>query len=820
MKKGIGIVFMLTLVVVVASLGVFFVEDITTPIIEDRQIKEVQEAVSEVFPEIVGTTWTVEDYTGELSLPITGAKTIVDGETLQGIVYTVSFQGFANTFTYVVGVNRAGEVTGYKTLKNNETASSAGDFNESETFAAINGALLSAAGSSFDGVSGATYTSDYWRTSLDQVAEWHSDAELFDEIPQIDVDQALIRSKLADETLVLTELSAANIEKLDSSSIDYAYEATGDSGDYVVYIEEYSAYEAGTKVLLVVNDDHETVLFEVLASSDTPDWGGKLLTETDRWTQLEDQSLNFLINGAFDGLGGATTTYSTWQDAMYRISAFHQEVYQGIITYSMDTLVPEYQSQLSPVTLGGMTTWTIASDAGIDLTTGNDGSGLKVSWDNPGVNYESITIEQGGFNFEAGKLYSINVVAHSENEKDIWVSLNDGTEDLVLTKLALEALNEDLSENTYSISYNPSEDVNNITLSFGLGKTVAKEEDGNATIVEVTIVELVGEYNVPDQATNQVINSKLETTRVIEVTNQKYKNINISNVFDIVNDKGEVEGTIYYGYTFGTYIDGPTMINFMLGIDKDGNYTGFRFLGTTDPHLNPSEIYTADYEKFLSPGYFAEEIEGLAITSVIDLANYDGLELQLANIEGAINEIGRYHVEDYTKRFLENIDTDELKLALSGSNSFVSIYNDFDAVDHIVNVYEAYDATNTLVGYVYAGEYEGNNSDILFTLGVNLTGVVTNLNVYSGSESWTGAGKSTNFLDSDLLDAFDGLDVTLFVSNYTPAANPTKGGVSTDVDAISGVSTTTGGDGVHFGLIDSVYTLLNFHEENSVGGAE
>ncbi len=818
MKKGIGIVFMLTLVVVLASVGVFFVERITTPIIEERQIKEVQEAVSEVFPEIVGTTWTVEEATFELESPITGAQVIKDEDTLMGIVYTVSFQGFANSFNYVVGVNRDGEVTGYKTLKNNETASSAGEFDDPATFEAIKGALLGAASSSFDGVSGATYTSDYWKTSIDQVAAWHADADIFPEIPEIEIAAALIKSKLADDTLVVTELDADAKAKLSDSGIDVAYEAKGESGDYVVYIETYSSYEPGTTVFLAVDSEsHETVLFDVIDNNDTEGIGRKILEQD--YTQLEDESLNTLINGDFDSISGATVTSDAWKDAMYRIAAFHQEVYQDIITYSTDELIPEYNKQLSPVELGGMTTWDIYSEDGIKLKTSNDGSGLLVTWDNPGTDYRSIEISQDGFNFVAGKKYSVVVVAHSDSGKEMILTLNDGTTDILQTRLVTEGVQEDLRDNTFNYTITPTENIDDVSLTLGLGKTVAKEEEGDITIVEVRIVELTGEFDVPDNATNQVKNSFLHTTRVIEVTEQKFTNVNISNIFDIMNDKGEVEGTIYYGYTFGAYVDGPTMIRFMVGIDKDGNYTGFRFLSTNDPAVNPSEIYTANYDDFNETGYFAEELEGLLSTNPVDLPDYDGLALQVTSIENALNEIGRYHDEDYSKRFNESIPQAELEAAFPGAVSFVEIYNDYDFQQGVVNVYEAYDNDNTLIGYVYAGKYKGLNSDILYTIGINNAGTTVELNVYSQKETWIGAGKSTNFIDSTFILEFDGLDVTNFVTNYTPNADPTSGGTSTDVDAISGVSTTTGGDGVHFGLIDSIYTALKFHTDNSVGGA-
>ena len=821
MKKGIGILFMLTLVVVLASLAVFFVEDITTPIIDERQRQEIQAAVEEVFPAITGTTWDVVDSTKDFSgSPITGAKEIMDGTTLVGMVYTVEFRGFSSLITYVVGVDRNGTITGYKTISQNDTAGYGAQIADAANWEQFVGLLLAAAGEgSFDGLTGASVTTAAWKQSFADVASWHSKAGVFPDIPQIDIDTALIKSVLGDDTLTVSELSSAALTALAASSIDTAYEATNGTDTYVIYIEEYASYAPGTKVFLAVDKTtHETVAFQVLANNDTSDWGGKIL-ESARWAQLENESLNFLINGDFDDLGGATTTYSTWQNAMYRIAAFHQEQYQGIITYSLDVLIPKYQEQLSPVQLGGLTTWTITSEAGIDLTTGNDGSGFTLTYDSVGANSQSITVSQDGFNFAADTAYRITMVAYSPDNKGIKVTLGD----TVSQKITLAKQSDEVADNTYRMNFTPTTDLTDLTLTIGLGKAVSGESGGETTIVEVRVEEM-GQYS-PDQATNQVVNSNLETIRVEEVTDQKLANVNISNIFDIVNDLGEVEGTIYYGYTLGAYDNGPTIMNFMLGIDADGNYTGFRFLSTTDSLVNPSEIYTADYNKFSEPGYFAESIEGQAITSTINIANVAGLELQINSIEDAINEIGRYHDEDYSKRFNETVSDSELALAFDGAVRFEEIYNDYDFVQGIVNVYEAYNASDALIGYVYAGKFTGMSSstEVKYTIGVNLDGDTELINIYDDAESWQvsgyGGSEGSIFNESTWLANFEGLDVSAFVTGYTPDATNPNVGESDLVDAVSGVSTTTGGDNVHSGLVDSVYKVLKFHIDNSVGGA-
>lgn len=660
MKKGFGIIFMLTLVVTLASVGVFVVHEITAPIIRDANIAKVQEAVKEVFPDIQGTTWTVEDSTLNFDAPITGAQEIKDGDTLMGIVYTVTFRGFANDFTFVVGVNRTGEVTGYKTLSNNETASSAGEFDEADTFAFLQGTLLEFAGGAFDGVGGATYTSNYWKTAMASVASWHASAGVFPELSQAEKDALLINSILGGGYTV-TEYTPQGLKTLADFDLDIVYKAEGNGEEYVIYIEEYESFNEGAKVLLVVDlKTNKTVKFQMLANNDTEGWGEVLLSETDRWAELEGVSQQFLFDGDFDDLGGATTTYAKWQDAMQRISIFHQAEFQNIIRYTTAELMEIYKEQLS-----------------VDFT-------------------------------------------------------------------------------------------------------------GN---------------------------------RVIDVTEQKLGDLYITNIYDVKDGLDNVLGTVYYVTTFGDFNGGPTFIRFLVGVDTDGNYTGLRVLETTDSKLSGSSLLITDPNVFSSTGYFAKEIEGVAVTTEIDLTDVAGFETQVTNIETALNAVGVYHVEKYPFRDDPVIADANMIPVMDNSSYFETIYSNYAAVNGIVNIYEAYDVNDTLLGYVYAGKYRGNNSDVLYTIGVDLTGKVTTLNVYSGAESWLDAGMSTSFWNSDLVKAFDGLDVSVFVTNYTPNANPNTGGTSTDVDAVSGVSTTSGGDGVHFGLIDSVYKLLKFHSDNSVGGA-
>ncbi|AIO18674.1 Electron transport complex subunit RnfG [Candidatus Izimaplasma bacterium HR1] len=668
MFKGLKIVFMLSLVVILSSVAVYFVEDLTTPIIDERQRLEIQAAVEEVFPAITGTTWDVIDSEFDFSgSPITGAKEIKNGDILVGIVYTVVFRGFSSDITYVVGLDNQGTITGYKTISQNDTAGYGAQIADSANWTQFPGLLLEAVGNGgFDGLTGASVTTSAWKQSFADVQAFHASAGVFPELSQADKDKIFTNGVLGD-SFVVEEMVVTGFKSLEDFEIDRAYTATDGTTEYAVYFEVYESYKPDAEVFLVVDLADNTVFnFQATKNSDTADWGGVIL-DSARWAQLEGENQDFLFEGAFDDLGGATTSYSTWQDAMQRISIFHQGEYMGIIRYTTLELLDIYQEQLS---------------------------------------------------------------------------------------------------------------------------------------VEFT-----------------------DNTVIEDVKEQKVANLNISNIYDVKDDLGNILGTVYYVNTLGAYNNGPTFIQFLVGVDPDGNYTGLRVLETTDLVLLDSELLITDPTVFDGTDYFADEIVGLTVTEDITLDVIVGYETQIASIEATLNQVGTYHDEKYPLRDDVVIADANLLPAFPDAVSFTTIYSDYTYKNGIVNVYEAYDAEAALLGYVYAGKYVGNNSDILYTIGVDLTGTTVKINVYSGDETWINAGfgfydgsEGDDFRTSDWLLNFEGLDDGTFVANYTPATDPTFG-TSTDIDAVSGVSTTTGGDDTHFGLIDSVYQILKFHTDNSVGGA-
>lgn len=653
MKKGLSIVFMLTLVVLLSSLAVYQVEKITTPIIEERQQTEIEEALKEVYPAIEGSGFTVKESSLEFTgSPITGAQEILDGTVLQAIVYTVTFRGYASDITYVVGVDREGLITGYKTISQNDSAGFGAQIGDEVHWAQFTDMLLESAGSgSFDGLAGASITTGAWKASFTSVYAYHSENDIFPALSDAEKLDLQLKSFAGDYTYS-SLVSTNGIKSLKTYDISTAYVGNdGTTDKVVVYYKSFFGYAGNNDLVIAFDLETNKILkFQVLASGDTEAFGAKIL-ESDRWTQFVDmESVDLLDADNIDGISGATFTTEAWETALAEVSIFHQAEFEGNIVYTIAELDVIYKEQLSEV-----------------------------------------------------------------------------------------------------------------------------------------------------------------HTTLVDVTEQKVASLSISTILDAKNELGDILGTIYYVSTLGAYRDGPTVIQFLVGINAAGEFTGLRILETTDTTLAMSSLVVTDPSIFDGTGYFGEEIVGVSIDSEFKLADVEGFTDTITLLQSALEDVATYHDEKYPLRDDFVALEADLAQAYPGATTFTSLYANYNFVNGILNVYEARDASSNLLGYIYVGKYMGKVDEITYALGVDTLGVTQQLYIISESETWDGAihdrysGEfTTDFATTPWLDNFEGITIASYI------ADP--------VDGVVGVSMTTGGLNNRFGLIESVLKIFNFHNENSTGG--
>ncbi len=646
MKKGLSIILMLSLVVIVFSLAVYFIEDITTPIIEARQQKEIEDALKEVYPAIEGSGYTTEEADIDYNNGVTAATVIKDGDVVKAVIYTVVFRGFSSDITYVVGVNDAGEITGYKTISQNDTAGYGAQIADPVNWEQFPGMLLAtAADGSFDGLTGASVTTGGWITSFNLLEEFHNDAGLIEPLTDAQVAQGKAAS-IAPEGSTLTPLVATGVKTLEELEISYAFLVNDGTNDIqVIYYDVFDG-PYGENEIIVSFDlaTNKVIEFKALSSGDTPEYGGQILDDS-RWTQFAEMEPSTLVNGEFDGIAGSTLTTDAWKASMQNISIFHQSEFQGIIAYTPEELFVIYQHDL--------------------------------------------------------------------------------------------------------------------------------------------------------------VNDDILTDVIEEVTAQKLENMNVTNVYDVRDDEGTYLGTVYFVNTLGVYEDGPTFIQFLIGINAAGEFTGIKLFNTTASGLEEDGFFDADY---------GDEIIGLDIEDVVTLDEIEDNPITSAIIQSALEEVARYHVEDYPIR-AGSYDADEadLLLAYPTAVTFTSVYGAYEFNENIGNIYEAKDGTDTLLGYVYVGKYAGREDDVVFAIGFDVAGTIQQAIVIEDAETWGMAqdfgsyngSYGTDFTTSSWLDEFDG------VSDY----------LNNQVDSVAGVTTTVGGANDLFGFLDVVELIFNYHDDQSVGGA-
>jgi Na+-translocating ferredoxin:NAD+ oxidoreductase RnfG subunit len=288
-------------------------------------------------------------------------------------------------------------------------------------------------------------------------------------------------------------------------------------------------------------------------------------------------------------------------------------------------------------------------------------------------------------------------------------------------------------------------------------------------------------------------------TRFDDVTAFKPYSPIISTIYDAYDETDTFLGTIYHVATIGASYSEITVIEFLIGVDSNTEYTGFRMVSDTETEGRADAFYADGY---------GDTIIGDDITDPVGLDGVAQSTLSYNRIVNAMTELAIYHNEKYIGR-PDSVDVDnaELLAAFPTATQFVSVYEDYDYANVIGNIYEAQDGGGTTLGHVYFGYADGfGGTPIEFTWGVANDGTTQVLHIVADSESWDMAedfggyngAAGTNFSTSSWLNNFNGIDIASILTS--------------PVDAVAGVSTTTGG------MNNTLETIAEYHDDQSVGG--
>ena len=111
--KHLKTILTLTAVVLISVVLIFFVEEVTSEVIETENFRLANLAKLEVLPGL-----TVDDEL-EYDTSYDFSNSAISGLIYNagiGYIYTVEFQGYSSIVEYMIGINMSGEISGFKVL--------------------------------------------------------------------------------------------------------------------------------------------------------------------------------------------------------------------------------------------------------------------------------------------------------------------------------------------------------------------------------------------------------------------------------------------------------------------------------------------------------------------------------------------------------------------------------------------------------------------------------------------------------------------------------------------------------------------------------
>ncbi len=786
--KHFKIIITLTIVVLVSSLAVFFVEDITTPIIDAYNVRIANEAKYEVLPELSDD----DDITPTEDYDFTGTSIteliIVEGV---GYIYTAEFQGFQSVITYIIGMDLDGKLTGYKTLIQGDTPGLGALIAEDSFFAQFIGmSTADAANGDFDGLAGATITTGGLISSLDKVIEFHNVE--FEGVVVETPEEKLLRLKeeISEVGAVFTDVTA----DYDVSGYPITKVEETDN-DIIIYTVEFDGYNPGIIYLVAFDlDTNDIIGFRVIEQYETLGLGSVIEDEVFQ-AQFDD-----LAQGDIDGIAGttATITLGGLKDSLEEVVIFHKAEFEGEVPETAAEKILRFKQEIT------------VDDAVISDVSGDyDLTGTPITK----VEMANDTTE------DVAVIYTIEFVGYNTGDViEYIISFDLETNDIlgfrVLYQNETPGYGDTIEDDAYYLQFAGmaqidalNGDIDDVAGTSGAPVTMGAFKESLNNVVVFHKAEFEGVIVESDEERLERLWLELFPTAsyYTKVTRDYAAHYDVEEFYEVYDVLDVYLGNIYHVKAEGASYSEETYVEFFLGIALDRTFTGLRMWDDNETPGKATDFYLPEY----GDTYTGDDIEDTFTIDDIAGSTVTNTALQDAALSIAIYHVEEYLGEDYARP--ANIDTSDanLLLAFPTAVSFNSVYLDYAYESHIYNIYEALDGTDTVIGYVYYANASGNNGTIGFTWGVDLVGTTQLLAIINDSETWDEAetspygtydGSAGYFPDTSWLDNFEGVTFSDLLSNP-------------DIDDIAGVSTTTEG------MRDVLEGIAQYHSDESVGGA-
>ena len=794
--KHIRIVLTLTIVVLVSSLGVYFVEDVTTPIITEYNIKQANAAKFEVLPTLESTDAIVPeedyDYTGT---SITELIIVED----KGYIYTAEFQGFQSVITYMVGIDLDGKITGYKTLIQGDTpglGALIADDGFYEQFIGLS--TDDAASGNFDGLAGATITTGGLIGSLDKLIEFHN----------VEFEGAVVETPEQRLTRLKEEITEVGADFSDDSA-DYDLTSSPISkvettGNIVVYTAVFAGYTAlqgdGTPdiVYLVAFDltTNDIIGFRVIEQYETVGLGSVIEDEVFQ-EQFDD-----LSQDAIDDIAGTTAviTLGGLKTSLEDVVEFHQAEFEGEEPETDAQKLVRFKEEITVVDAG----LTDAS-GDYDLTTGvitkvemaDDGSeDVAVIYTVEFVGYNTSDVIEYiiSFDLETNDILGFRVIYQNETP-----GYGDAIEDddyyLQFVGMAqIDALNGDID----AVAGTSDAPITMGAFKDSLNEVVTFHKlEFEGVVVETDDERLLRLWL-------ELFPNAVDMDDFIEVTRDYAAHYDIEEFYEVYDESDVYLGNLYHIKAEGRSYSEETYVEFFLGIAPDKSFTGFRMWDDTETPGKTDDFYLTEY----GDSYLGDDIEDDYIIDAIAGSTDTNVIMQDLALDIAIYHVEVYLGQEFARPANVNAQNTDLEAVYTGAVSFNSVYQDYTYNSEIYNIYEALDVSEDVIGYVYYGHADGYGSeDIKFLWSVNLLDTTLELDILNDTESWGFAeeyadygGSAGYWPDTPWIDSFEGISFSSLLTNP-------------DIDDVAGVSTTTEAMRIVLEMI------ATYHSDESVGGA-
>ncbi|MEC9485577.1 MAG: FMN-binding protein [Candidatus Izemoplasma sp.] len=649
--KYMRIVFSLMLVVVAAMVGVFFVEKLTTPVIEAYQLEQANQAKYAVFPELSDLTSGKSGDEIEallapeegLDLEGTGINEVINLDN-KGYIYTATFQGYQSQIKYIMGIDPDGNITGYQTLEQGDTPGLGAEIANPDYWKQFNGMPTEQVmEGNIDGISGATVTTTAWINSMQKVIEFHNVTYGGAQSETPEERLARLKQELLPEGITLSEYTpqTASLDNTGITNVEVA--SDGSTNTHVVYTVEFTGFNTDDVIRYLIAFDltsNETIGFTVLYANDTPGYGLKI-TEEDRWLQFEaGKTSEELLNGQIDGITGATVTTTAWKASLQAVSQFHQVEFEGkepSLTY--EQRLEQYKTD---VFTEGETFTEVTTEKPNHIQ-------IKAIYD---VFDDSDTL--------LGTLYHVVTIGASYSETtfiEYYLAINvDGS--FAGFRMLRDTETEGRADAFYGASYDDTFEGDDIESDYTIddvsGSTITQTHI--ATSIEDIVSYHLTKYNVRpepvDVATSDLFAAYSSAASFNSIYSEYEYEGAIGNVYEALDSGGAHIGYVYYGQ-FAGYNDGITYI--AIGVDLSSITQQITVV------INGEDWTGAEYA-----GY--DGSAGLNFPSTSWLDHFEGIDLSTYTLSTVDDVAGVSTTTGDLRTLIETIANYHANQILGGSN--------------------------------------------------------------------------------------------------------------------------------------------------------